>query len=78
VGARGPRAGTPGAKVKSGEGGEGVPHLWDHSEEHVMLTAIIFFVVGLALGLLSLRLLGRWERGGTPDRAPDEGFRHQS
>ena len=44
---------------------------------NTMLTTIIFFVAGIVLGLLSLRLLSLWEaRVSTPEH--DEIFRHHS
>ena len=43
-----------------------------------MLATIIFFVAGIVLGLIGLRLLSLWEaRRGTP-AGPDEIFRHHS
>jgi hypothetical protein len=43
-----------------------------------MLTTILFFVVGLALGFISLRLLSLWEPRDKASGAPDELFRHHS
>lgn len=43
-----------------------------------MLTTIIFFVAGIVLGLIGLRLLSAWEARGRSTAGPDEIFRHHS
>jgi hypothetical protein len=43
-----------------------------------MLTTIIFFIAGLVIGLISLRLLNMWEVRGTGERESNKIFRHHS
>jgi hypothetical protein len=43
-----------------------------------MLTTILFFIAGLVLGLLSLRLLSLWEPRGSGERRSRNIFRHHS
>jgi len=40
-----------------------------------MLAIIIFFIAGLVLGIIGLRLLNRWETHGTHEQPPTI-FRH--
>jgi hypothetical protein len=42
-----------------------------------MLTIIIFFIAGLVLGIIGLRLLNRWETHDTHQNPPTI-FRHHS
>lgn len=43
-----------------------------------MLTLAIFFVAGILLGWIGLRLLNRWERRQAGENRPNNIFRHHS
>ena len=42
-----------------------------------MLALLLFFIAGILLGIVGLRLLNRWEKSGTSHR-PNTFFRHHS
>lgn len=44
----------------------------------MLTTIIIFFIAGLVLGLISLRLMNMWEARGTGEREANGSFRHHS